>query len=814
MDFNSKNKTITNFVSTLWPWFFFTAAFESLFAVAALVLIPSESGLSLARVGLLGILFSFFIMGIYFGFIARRNSFHFEKYTPAIILSALLFLTTSLVLFFLRYLNPERLLPYYQRLSPLLWYLLVLSIQSLIFLLLAKRGLHPQELSKRKPIYISTSSALIILLSAFLFVAITKIGITPDKAYWGEPGVAILGWQFALSILIGFSVLLYTASRHPSSFILHPFFLYFTAVILWLTVPVSVLQNSFYSPITPPANIPLPYSDAGFYDYLSQSLLIGTGYLGNIPPRPLYVTFLAVLHFFFGQNYSAVIAAQTCVLALFPVALYFLGKKLHSPAAGVTVALFAIFRELTGLWISSNARVANSKIFTTDFPTAMSLAVLCIVFIYWLENRSLKSTLIAGGFFGLVLLFRTQSLFVLPVVFVLAWFAYQRKTKDWIVAGIIFAIPMTLAVIPWLTHNYTLTGKFTFDDPKQMAIIYSQYSFNETFDLQEFDIQSKSLGARMMEFTLQNPAYVSTFVTAHFLNTEIGGLLSLPLIERFDGLSAPVNLYWLTWDGSLAWYNLALIILYLAIIALGLGAAWRRVGWLGLIPLAVNIGYALSNAISRFSSWRYNMPVDWVIYFYFALGITEILGGVILLFDVKVEKIFPANIQPEVRPIAVRDFRPQYLLFILAFMFVGATPWLAKGLASPRYISTQEQLIAKLGSSGYDQKEIRSFMDQSGSLILEGRMLYPRMYRRDEGMSSANPWPAYKVREYPRMSFILLNEKRYDAIFPTKELLNFSQGADAIMLACQKEDYIEIRAIRFDSQTFQSAPLSQPCTDN
>ena len=43
-------------------------------------------------------------------------------------------------------------------------------------------------------------------------------------------------------------------------------------------------------------------------------------------------------------------------------------------AAGVTVALFAIFREYTGLWIASNTRVANSKMFTTDFPTAMAMA--------------------------------------------------------------------------------------------------------------------------------------------------------------------------------------------------------------------------------------------------------------------------------------------------------------------------------------------------------------------------------------------------------------------------------------------------------
>ena len=496
---NSQTPTKTSKVfANYWPWYFFTTAFESLLAILLLLLVPSESGLSLARLGLLGILVLFFSAGIYWGIIARRDTSRFDwaARTPFIFIAALLALASGLVLFLLRYLNPERLLPYYERLSPLLWYFFIIGLQSVIFLTLLKNGFHPQEFSKRKPVYISALVAFCLLLSVFLFIVITKIGITADTAYWGEPGVAILGWQFVLSILIGFFTLLCVAlfSVHENSNIPNiviPIILYIVASVLWLSVPVDVLQNSFYAPITPPANTPFPYSDAGFYDYLSQSLLIGTNYLGGIPPRPLYVTFLAILHFFFGQNYSAIIAAQTLVLAFFPVTLYFLAKKLHTPAAGVTVALFAIFRELTGLWISSNTRVANSKILTTDFPTAMGLAVLCLVLIWWLERRDLKSTMVAGGFFGLVLLFRTQSLLVLPVVFILAWFVYQRKTKEWIVAGIVFVVAMTLTVLPWLTRNYTVTGQFTFDDPRQSAIIYSQYSFTGNLDLSQFDPENR-----------------------------------------------------------------------------------------------------------------------------------------------------------------------------------------------------------------------------------------------------------------------------------------------------------------------------------
>ena len=804
-----------NRFAKLWPWFFFAAAFQSLIAFAALLRVPSE-GLSFARLALISAIAFLLILGIGLGLYSRRNLSCFDNFpaTPAIFFSALLALTVTLLLFLLRYLNPERLLPYYERMSSLLWLIFFLALEATLLLLLLKNGFQTTALADRKPVYLSSAAAFCLLLILFLFVLITKIGITPDTAYWGEPGVAIQGWHFILSIVIGFAVLLLPVQHlQPFAFrILFPLAIYLTAAILWLSVPLETLASSFYAPISPPTNIPLPYSDAGFYDFSAQSLLIGTDYFGGIPPRPLFVTFLAFLHLLFDQNYPAIIAAQTLVLAVFPVALYFLAKKLHSPASGVVVALFAIFREYTALWIASNTRVSNTKMFTTDFPTAMAIALMCLAVIWWLERRDLKSTLTAGGTFGIFLLFRTQSMLTLPVVFLLALFLMKFKWTEWIKVGIAFGMALLLAVLPWLTHNYTIAGKFSFDDPNQVAIIYSQYSFTGNLDLSQFNPETDSVRQRIISFTLENPAYVANFITAHFLNTEIGGLLALPLIKPFNGLQGPVNLYWVEWNGSLEWFNLLLILTYFAVLAVGFGAAWRRAGWLGLVPLAFNLGYALSNGIARFSSWRYNLPVDWVIYFYFAIGVTEILVGLSLLFGAKTENLVPQNVQPETRIISFRDFRPQALLIVLGFMFVGALPWLAKGLVQPRFSAAQDELIVKLESNGYDRTEIENFLAQSNSVLMEGRLLYPRMYRRNEGLASANPWPAYVEKNFPRIGFLLINENHQNLIFPTKELLDFPQGADAIVLACDAGDsLLEARVVDFGVASYQSAPLSQPC---
>ena len=803
---------MTNNFSKSLPWFFFAAAFQSLLAIVALLRVPSE-GLSIARLALLGVMGAIFLGGIGLGLYARLTPSRFEwTFTaPVILSSAPLALTFSLLLFLLRYLNPERFLPYYERMSPLLWLLFFLAAEASLFFLFLKNGFHPQSLKNYKPIFLASVIPLFFLFFVFLFVAITKIGVTRDTGYWGEPGVAIQGWHFVIALLAGLGIILLLNTKYASRITNYlSSAIYLLAAILWLSVPLETLANSFYASITPPTNMPLPYSDAGFYDFSAQSLLIGTGYFGGIPPRPLYVVFLSMLHLIFGQNYPAVINAQVLVLAFFPVVLYFLGKKLHSPAAGATVAFFAIFREYTGLWIASNTRVANSKVFTTDFPTAFAIVIMSLVILWWLERRNVRSTLIAGGAFGVFLLFRSQSMLTIPFLFLLVLLVFNFKWGEWIKSGIIFAVTMLLAVIPWLTHNYTIAGKFSFDDPNQVAVIYSQYAFTGNLDLSQFNPETDSVRERIISFTLANPAYVANFVTSHFLNTEIGGLLVLPLIKPFNGLQEPVNLYWVEWDGNLEWYNVILVLFYLAIAALGVGSAWRRMKWMALVPMAFNLGYAVSNGIARFSSWRYNMPIDWVFYFYFAIGIVELFNILSQLFGAKEKEVITE--EPEFKPIQLSDFRVQYLLPVAAFVFVGSLPWLAKGLVQPRYTSTQDELITKLVLIGHDQNEIATFLQQPKAILKEGRLLFPRMYWRGEGLASANPWPAYAVQDFPRIGFILINSSHQNLIYPTKELLNFPQGADSIVLACAGDnDLLYVRVIAFDDTSYQNTPLTEPC---
>jgi hypothetical protein len=804
---------------SLWQKFFILAALEAGAAFFALAIIPHEgSGFSVSRLALFAVLFAFLVLWIYLGVRPPEKLDSLAR--PAfIIVSALLSVTSAVSLFLLRYLDPEIYLPYFLRLSPLLVYLLLFMLQSSFFFLFIRFGFHRDNLAQRAPNFIAALIAFVFLIWTFMFVSITRIGLNPDSAYWGEPGVPVMGWQLALALLGGIFVLCLTLSPRARSldFIL-PALLWILAVVIWLNVPLNVMQNSFYAPMNAPTFQPFPNSDAGYYDSMAHSLLIGYPYQGEIPTRPLYIVLLAILHLLVGEHYNLIIAGQTLVLACFPVVLYYLGKKLHSRTAGIVIALFAIFREWTSLLVSSETRISNTKTLLVDLPTFLLIVLAALFALRWLERRDWKSALAAGGMFGLLMLLRTQSMMILPFILLTAFFAFTWKNKkSFLLLSSVFILGIAISVIPWLFHNYLASGQITFDAPFQYQVIASQYKYTGNLDLQSVDLQGKGLFGILLTFALKDPKFVLGFIATHFFATQIGGVMAFPLIFSYDGIFAAVNTYWVGWHGSLDWYNGLLILIYLAIIAIGLGASWKRMGWAGLIPLAFSLGYSLANGIGRFSGWRYDFPADWISYFYFGIGVAEIFSAVALLFGAEAKRLFAPLQEPVVSPFKW----PQGILLVGAFAFFGALPWMMQGIASPRYAGeTPAALSAKLSASsavkklGVDPSQIQTFRSQPQANLQIGRLLYPRFFIGNLGLSSSHPWPSYAPRDFSRIGFLLLNQKRSDALFRTKDIPDFPQGADAIVLSCQQSDYLDVRLILFPATNtaYLSAPLSQPCS--
>ncbi len=810
-----------------WSVFFLAASLEGGFALYALLRIPSDSannflgGFSASR-----LLMAVFLLGaagffIWLSVLAWRNVIGLErwinpKFFP--ILSwgaALLSLILTLALFLLRYYDPEHFLPLYTRAKPLGIYLLVLGLQTVFWLLVLQLGLHSQ-ISEHKKKLQTTGWIFAVFLAFYAFIALTRIGLIPDTAYWAEPGVALQGWQFLSALLMGsLSFLLalkFSAYRNRNDFFL-ALLIWVVAITIWWSVPMDVLKNSFYASYAYPLNIPLPYSDAGFYDYLSQGLLLGSGFITKIPPRPLYVLFIAGLHALFGLDYTKILFAQTLLIALFPVVLYFLGKAIHSRPAGIIIALFAIFREWTNLLVSSQTRVSNSRMILTDLPTALVLSLAALVVTYWFQkaDRQPLPPLLAGGIFGMLLLLRTQSMLILPIVILLALLVYFPRWKEWLFAISIFIIGLSLSIAPWLIRNARLTGKITFDDPSQLSLLSSQYAFSGNLNSDGSNFENENISNSIIEFAVQNPAFVARFISTHFLATEINGLLALPLLEPFYGFQEPINIYWTSWDGRLSLANQLLLIFYLAIISLGIASAWRRFRWVGLTPLAFNLGYALSNGVARFSGWRYDLPADWVFYFYFGIGFLESLLILSSFFGVSGEKIIflpvKKNKQPGQSAVAI-------LLLVTLFLLVGSAPLIVEKAVPPHFEPvTDEELLTTIAPFS---DEIEEFSTQENARMMMGRLLTPRVFSRGSGIASSNPWAAYATRDFPRVGFLLINQNRTDVVFPIKHITDeFANGEDVILLGCQQEDHLEARFIYWmdTGKTLFSNKTLEPCQE-
>ncbi|MBV6394681.1 MAG: hypothetical protein HFACDABA_00247 [Anaerolineales bacterium] len=808
----------------LWFRFFFLCIVEGLAALAALLAIPGE-GLSPARLTLAGLLV-FILASLTWLFLRARNvNWRMRWLNPAarpglfrvaLTLAALLFLTSGLILFLLRYLAPETTASYLVRAQPVLIYLIVLSGQSIFWLAWIIHGIHFENLKAQKSLIRPAAIFLCIFMVVWATVHFTGLGITEDTSYWAEPGVPILGWQFALALLIGFFFLFRSILREPRrSDTMISLVLWLLAVMMWMSVPLSILKNSSYAPIQPPTNQPLPNSDAVLYDSAAQSLLAGNGFLREIPPRPLYILLLTGLHALFGQDYGRIVFGQTLLLALFPVVLYFLAKRLHSRAAGVIVALLAIFRELTSLWVSSETRVVNSKMLLADFVTTLALAAYLLLILRWLKDKrgSNLFAFIGGGALGILLLLRTQSAFLAPGIILLALLSLWPDWKRWILNSVIFALGMILAVSPWLARNYAVTGQASLDDPAQILMVASLYSGgtptsnNGLFVGQTPD----EISARILDIILQRPAYVAYFIANHFLANTIDALLVLPIFARYDGLTAPLHVYWFEWKTYLTPLNQFLIFIYLLVIALGLAAAWKRLRWLGLLPLIFFIFYTASTSLARISGWRYIFPADWVSYFYFGIGSVEILTGLLTLFNVDSLRLSsdPEPASPR-RPVSPA----RAILVACALLLAGSLPSLAEH-ASANQIASLCADLSCFDSYNVSASQIESFLAQPGAATLTGRVLYPRYFGRNDGLPSTNPSPAYAPRDYPRTGFYFLVPGDMKlAVLPMKGAQPFPNAADAYLLGCQRDRYIEVKMIIFlkDGLTYTNGNLTDLCS--
>jgi hypothetical protein len=529
-----------------------------------------------------------------------------------------------------------------------------------------------------------------------------------------------------------------------------------------------------------------------------------------------------------------VVAAQIAVLAFFPLALYFLGSRLHHRFSALILGLAVILRERNAIALSGEIGVSHSKLLMTDMPTALALALFCLLLLKWLsaDKNYLRWPLFVGASLGFLLLLRSQTVIMLPALLIVAfWFRDENLRKRFVYAGVLL-LGFALASLPWMARNYAQTGIFGYSQPLQALYLAKQYSltpeindpgFPEGTPISEY----VTLGfAKVVDFSLQHPAEVARFVSAHFFHNEVSALLALPI--RFDlsdklvtyydllpywegaedrlwseccSLDAHIasTPYWRAWNGIFPSDALLPIAINLALVALGIAAAWKHAGRLALIPIGLHVLYNLSTAIARVSGWRLALPVDWVLILYYCLGIGQMcLWAWFYLFGGRSVKEKQKKFTRKPAPNWRQERLPQYA----AAIFVAALLLPAAEILIPvRYPALDRNTaITEWQEADFAQRpplELDVFLDQPGAVAVWGRALYPRFYAADLG-EPGGQWPAFNPLPFNRLGFVLVGPQGNHIVLPVQTAPGaFPNASDVLVFACQGVGYLRAVAVIF-----------------
>jgi hypothetical protein len=658
-------------------------------------------------------------------------------------------------------------------------------------------------------------------------VAWSGIGLQGDPVgSWGLPGVALLEWQIGVALASTFGLALLGAAWKPGGSKVAQFLrkhmdavaflgLWALAAALWVGTPL--VPGFFATPGRAPNFEIYPFSDGQTYDQYAQSLLVGEGFLGGvIPQRALYTVFLAGLHLLAGQDYLHVIALQQVILALLPAVIYWIGKELHSRPAGVLAALLITLRELTAIHAAPfTSNISYSKLYFSELPTALCLSAFTLFALRWARTLAAPggarrrwdaNALAAGGFIGMAMLIRTQSLAALPLALLAALLTGLRRQgrtalSPWLRGALLAALGVAICTAPWLARNASIAGGFAFDNAASQTMVLAQRYNGINFDVPIPRLPGESesqYNARLMQMALQgmarDPAGTARVILGHFLNNEICTLLQLPVrftLQQPAELGWPTSAFWESWSGRLTLGQALLVLANLALIAAGLAGATARLGAVGWIPLLAHLLYNFSTAVFRSSGDRFLLPVDWALFLLYAAGWAQALLWTWKLLGRGIPDLWQSAVLPCAEP-SPRRGALTLALTALVFLLVGSSLPLAERVFPARYPRNPggpAQIAAAAQSLG--SADLARLGAQPGVILLRGRALYPRYYAAGES-EPRTAKTGYAGMDFPRLVFYLVGPQAGLVVLPLpldRLPKSFPNTADVVILGCPMGTY-------------------------
>ncbi len=676
------------------------------------------------------------------------------------------------------------------RLSPLLYYFLCISLTSLLFGFLfifhANSEALKQQFTTDKEILKSWIrwGLIVAPIAALLFYVYEYLVPIDYKNIWNtEFGVPLT----SLHTLIVLVVLLFYGFINkfiPIRYrdVLIILVLWLGAVSLWSLQPMS--ESYFARKPLPPNGIILPYSDARSYDKVAQFILLGQGpNVIKTSSRPVFETYLAVLHLVAGQDYNQVMFLQIVLMAFLPGLIYWMGKYLNSPLAGVAGGVLLILKQSAAITVAKHIYTVHVRLMMTEILTMAGLILASFLLIRTL-NKKTESTgqiLWVGAIFGLTYLIRPGVVVPFLVCVGMLWFIYKNAYKKAIINGAFLVLGFLLVISPWMIRTQIVKGNVQFLNGK-MGVVLKRWDLKTTASSEIKEPNQPGEENPLANIILETPARfylnlrASLFALPSSMVLYSSEDIMLELIRRVDNKLNRI----MPLDIFFAFCNLILLIL-------GFVYAWHHGRWAGMIPLVVFLSYHLTNSLARSSGSRYLVPVDWVLLLYFAFGLVQITQWVFVLVSggaaLKVE-----NVSQRLYLVDVRINFYQFIRLCALIILAGSFLIIFERLFPERYgpVVDENKLISsdvilKLNAVGITKENAELFLQSSdAALIAQGSLLYPEFGNKNE-------YDKKYLTNFDRLTFQLFSGGTvYKSVIPMlKTTPSLPVGESAIILGCR-----------------------------
>lgn len=731
------------------------------------------------------------------------------------------FLLCWVVLFLPSYRLAGNLAGYIVQLKPVIVWVTVVSAATMLILLFERKQ---ESISS---IIFTNKTAIwmgLIVLTVFLLVGalilFTGVGFRQREDYWYGAGVPVLGLQILFSVIAGVFVVWMESRREIKKSLKLDTLICLAIWIItaWLWAREPLLPN-YFMPDTA-KNILYPFSDSATFDMGSQFALIGQGiFNGQYFDRALYSAFLTYLHALVGQNTEQLMTAQSVIYAVFPVIVYLLGREIHSRALGVSAAFLVLLRGVNAIAAATWIDLASPKMMLTDFPTAIGIALFIFFVLKWLK-QPLKThfAVWAGAMLGLTIMLRTHVLMLLPFLIIYMLISVRFRWKYWAIGSLLLIFGMLTATLPWDIRNQSNgTPMFYVYYSRIQEILRVRYGIKEDAYIPSTTSNVSGLRgiyARDYRQRTANPLETglcesqACAIANHYFHNLVTSVLFLPTSFVFGDLRNTVKEstpYWKQdWTGEGFGVPAGIFLaVNLAFISLGIGAAWERNKFIGLLPAVIFLIYILSNSLAFTSGGRYITPVDWIVCIYYILGLMQVVFWGLRLADViSPFKVLQASIRTEF-PAPPTVQYPKTIKTLAVVFMIGALVPIAEMPFERRYQkNSPDATLAMLEQGGwlnqtnFTRDDLSEFLADPQAKIIAGRILYPRYYRAGEGEPKRN-YP-YIPLDYSRLAFIMIGPDGNgveNVIVPGEKPKFNLHAEDAVIIGCQNDLYLDALAV-------------------